>query len=897
MSWQSGDEGAADYATVLSAAGAIHVSIDGRSVRSDATLMVQSFGRGFDRFRVRLPAGAQLIPGSASESGDGSAEYRVSLEKPASQPTSDESADPRPMAIVQFTEEQQAPVTVQLSTEQPIGLESGTTVELAGFEVMGAVRQYGDIALEVADDWQARWELGRNVRQVDVTDLAASLQQAGHTAAFQYDGQPWSLGIRVAARQARVHVVPKYEVQYSPDEARLTLRLNYQVSGARVFEFRVGLAGWELVSGSLESAGLVDQDRMFVGEHTLVMPLAQAATPRAEVSLTLRRAIGPNQTRIELPLPVPIANSVGAGDVILRTTNGFELRADLQNSSGLSAAPVTESIDERSGSNGNELRLRSMLPEPVIVVDRVQRSREVTTEVTSVIEISATEAAIEQLLTYDVLHEPLDMLLIETPIESPLEPGAFEVVLLPPTNEGEDETDPAGTPLKLNEPFAGANSPEELAANQLRIALPAPQLGTFKVAVRYTAPRPENAAANEWDIPLVRPVDGTISDWKASVHGPRSASIALNDKSVETSWKAILPADGPEPPSSSYDFASEVAEIVLPIVLSPVETSPTTATTIDRVWLQSWFGGNVRQDRVAFRFRTAASQATIELPPQTGAADVEVLVDGKPAENLSQAAGRIVVRVDLGAGNNDSRRGNETAHTLEVRSREQINEALVTRHRLTPPQLLGTKSLCQVYWQIVLPGDVHVIRSPGRMTPAGEWQWLGSFWGRRPQLAQEDLEEWAGASNQMAPAEEHNQYLYTGISPAVSVELITAPRWLIVLVASSVVLTMGLLWIYVPLTRSRWFVAALACVLAGLAVAFPVPAVLLAQASVLGVVVAFLAMVMTRLTARQELVPISLSIGSSRYSPPRAESILMPPVVATASTAPTVPLRVPEGER
>jgi hypothetical protein len=86
-------------------------------------------------------------------------------------------------------------------------------------------------------------------------------------------------------------------------------------------------------------------------------------------------------------------------------------------------------------------------------------------------------------------------------------------------------------------------------------------------------------------------------------------------------------------------------------------------------------------------------------------------------------------------------------------------------------------------------------------------------------------------------------------------------------------------------------------VLAALAVAYPVPAIFLAQASVLGVVVALLAMVLTRLTARPALVPISVSTGSSRYSPPRGDSVLMPPVVATASTAPTVPLRVQEGER
>jgi hypothetical protein len=148
----------------------------------------------------------------------------------------------------------------------------------------------------------------------------------------------------------------------------------------------------------------------------------------------------------------------------------------------------------------------------------------------------------------------------------------------------------------------------------------------------------------------------------------------------------------------------------------------------------------------------------------------------------------------------------------------------------------------------------------------------------------------------MAPAPEHNQYLYTGLAPVVSIELVTAPRWLIVLATSSIVLAAGLIGIYVPAARRKWLVVLLACLLAGLAVAFPTPAILLAQASVLGVVAVLVAMLLNRMTARPALVPISVSTGSSRYAPPRQESVFMPPVVPTASTAPTATLRGPDSD-
>jgi hypothetical protein len=896
LTWQSGERGASELATVLSAAGTIRVAVDGRSVRSDAALTVQSFGRGFERLRVRLPAGSQLIPGGAGEGVAASPDYRISLEDSNAARDAGDGADSRPVAIIQFAREQQAPVTIPLSTEQPINLEGDVPVELAGFEVIGAVRQYGDIALDVADDWQARWEVGRNVRQVDATDLAATLQQASHTAAFQYDGQPWSLGVRVATRRPRVHVTPRYEIQYAEDEARLALRLNYQISGARVFELRLRLEGWEMVAGSLESAGLVDTDRLFVGEQTLVMPLAQAATPRAEILLSFRRALANDQTRVELPLPVPFANSVGTGDIVLRVANGFQLRADLQNSSGLSAAPAIEEAAE-AGGDEDALRLRSLLPEPVVVVDRVQRNREVSTSVVNLVELGPAEAVVEQQLTYDVSYEPIEELLFESPAEFSTDTASLELFLLPLADEGEIDRDTVGTPLKRVESLDDISSSEELVGDQMRFALPTPQLGKFRIAARYTVRRSDEAGVNEWDLPLLRPADGTISDWKAEVQGSRGVAVTLNGDSVESSWEADPLPDNAESGRGVYRFSAAVMEPILPLVTSSVEQNPTAATTIDRVWLQSWYSGNMRQDRAVFHFRTASSQATIELPPRTGADDVEVLVDGQPGHNLSQAAGRIVVRLDSSAGSDDAGLGTTSEHTLELRSREEINQALLTRHRLTPPQLLGARSLSQVYWQIVLPGDVHVVRSPAQMSPSGEWQWLGSFWGRRPKFLQEDLEKWTSASSQMAPAAEHNQYLYTGISPAVSIELITAPRWLIVLTASSAVLAAGLMWLHVPAVRRRWFVAVIACVIAGLAVAYPGPAILLAQASLLGVAVTLVAMVLARLASRPALVPLSISTGSSRYSPARSDSILMPPVVATASTAPTVPLRAPESEQ
>ncbi len=167
LTWQAANKDTASIASVLNAVGAIHVAIDGRGMRSDAHLTVRSFGGTFDQFRVRLPRGAKLIPNPAA-AGSPDPKYRISEEPPA--PGATQSADSAgQIVLVELKEKQQGSVVVDLSTEQP-GHDASQGIELGGFEVLGAVRQFGDIALNVANDWQARWNIGRDVRQVDPTE-------------------------------------------------------------------------------------------------------------------------------------------------------------------------------------------------------------------------------------------------------------------------------------------------------------------------------------------------------------------------------------------------------------------------------------------------------------------------------------------------------------------------------------------------------------------------------------------------------------------------------------------------------------------------------------------------------------------------------------------------------
>ena len=200
------------------------------------------------------------------------------------------------------------------------------------------------------------------------------------TVAFQYDRQPWSLRARVVARPMVVHVTPDYALELGADEARLRVHLVYQVPGARAFEFRVRLQGWELTAEPIESSGLVDRDGVVVTrDGVLVLPLAQASSRRAEITIWLRRTIARDATELELPLPVPEADTVAAAELVVAADAAIELLPDMAESRGLSPTPVTSDAPIAAAEDGKQLfRYRSFVPDAVFAAQRTIRPSEVT---------------------------------------------------------------------------------------------------------------------------------------------------------------------------------------------------------------------------------------------------------------------------------------------------------------------------------------------------------------------------------------------------------------------------------------------------------------------------------------------------------------------------------------
>lgn len=896
LTWQSANNEAQLFSSVLNVLGAIHVTLDGRGVRTDARLTVRSYGGTFDQFRIRLPAGAQLVQANPEIERRKDAPYRLRIEPETSPPGPGQQ--PRGQTVlVELSEKQQGPVVVDLATQQSGGAgNENQDLKIDGFEVIGAVRQFGDVALTVTDDWQARWELGSFVRQVDPDELDATLQATNPTAAFQYDRQPWSISARVARRQLRVHVTPKYELECLPEESRLNVRLSYQVFGARAFEFRVELNGWEMTGDPIESGSLVDQDRIVVTpEGSLLLPLSQTSTRRAEISFSVRRPLKREAARLQMPLPVPAADSIGTGELIVRAAPDVELSPDLSASTGLTASSTPEVTEGPSVDGTTQLRYRTLLPAAVFVADRKNRTREITADTSTRIQIVSGTAQVESRVDYIVRFEPIAELSFEVPSQLMADENGLEVRLVSPATGTADAEQSVLLHPAPNQDDSGSVLPT--ASRIFRAMLPRPAIGKFAAIIQHRNSLPPiNGTQAKWAVPLVQPVDGRSASNRVAVVLPSDLAMDSAAAHTETTWKPAedSSANGEKSP---VQFATEERALEFPLSVRVIKAASPSTTVVERVWLQTWLTQEIEQDRAAFRVRSGGNQLTVELPPEGSTSEVEVILNGQPAEIASRTLGRLVIR--LPAAREFARR-DLVEYTLELRWRKNYRHDLLSNHRFTPPQIEeGSTALSQVYWQVVVPGDEHILVSPPQLVAAYDWQWLGVFFGRRPLKDQPMLEAWAGASTQAAPTNGQNEYLFTSLSPLASIELTIAPRWLIVFVASLLVVGLSIAWIYMPQSQRRWLLVAFCMAIAFSAVVYPAMTLLVAQAALLGAILSGVAILVARLSTHSRRSPVRAmaSPSSQRVLTSRAESLSPPAFIATGSTAPTTSLRLSESQR
>lgn len=876
LAWRHGDARAVELPTVLEGTGALLVKLDGRSVHTQAQLTVRSFGGTFDTFRVRLPHGAVLLP---SEHPD----YTVRL---VPLDAKEAKKNDSPMVEVRLRSATIGPVSVRLATAQsldttPIGAAppkdpkvaakqtaKQESVDLAGFEIVGAVRQWGHLAVQVVGDWQISWTRSRQVRQVE--DVPAELWRDDLLASFEYFAQPFSLQARVLPRQTRMTAKAQHVALVGSDRVDLSSTLKYHISGAKAFNLTVDMPGWEF--DEVSPAGVVDLDEIAPLEGgKLTLPLTRPMIGDVEIVVRAHRTIPPKTDKIAFALPKPAASAVDAATLVVQPADNVDL------------TPLGDEMVGLLPQQGNSTARLPPRQQPPLVYSSTEDktnfaaalrvfTRTVDVAQSTVVRLGRSDVAVEERLTVQVAREPLESLSLDVPHRI-VDSGNLEVLL----GQQQLSWSVVGEVNRTEGPLS------------VRVTLPGPSIGNLLLVCRYSLEEEpiEPKSTATINVPLIAMHDADESTHELTVE----ADDELRVQSLDALWQSRhdddtgqrlhLAANGPR------------RQIALGARLREARTS--SATIVERAWIQSWLGEHSRQDRAVYRVTSGERHFTLRLPKDTAA--VEVLVNGvRVVPEEGSSLDQLVVRLP------ESDNALRTA-TVELRYRflERKSRAAQGALSLQSPILEKKVWPRRTFWQVVLPPDEQLWMTPANFTSENIVGWHNGRWASRPLLSLAELESWSGAQHDPDLPSAAHQYVFSTTDGEHSLDLQLARRSVVVLAASGLVLLVSLAGVYLPAVRRPAVLIAATLAVAAAAAIYPQAALLLAEAAALGILLAVLALglkywLATRRTPTRVIRsgPSSILERGSTRTQPHYRGSVMGSLSTTSAAKLSVPL--PESE-
>ncbi|MFO0903971.1 MAG: hypothetical protein U0939_13285 [Pirellulales bacterium] len=855
-------------APTLEATSAIMVRVEGpRRLTSEARLKVRSYGVPLTAFRVKLPAGLEWFP--LTEPG-----YRVNLVETLRT----EGLPPTQVVEVTLDAKNSYFAEVRLRSVSPAReAAADERVETLGFDVQGAVRQFGQADFVVDGDWSVTWPQRENVQQVEVPD---ALRQQRVAARFEYFRQPCSLGVLVQPRKTRVTVEPDYTLRVGPQTMRLETVLRYRVRGPSADRVVIDLAGWKL--DQLLPESLVDRDLIREGPGgTIILPLSadpSVAMQEFELRLEMSRPTTLTDDVLSAPLPRPQADTFAPARLRVAPAENVSLSPRPRDMPGGVAPLLQEPSAGGTGPNTLVFQLRGDVEQPRFVANYQLRARQITVALDQQVQIESRRLLVEQRHTCRVAFEPLRYFRLQIP--EPFGDAAFQAGIELPDGEVDAlpvVNDPPGPTGQAGDPTIRA------------IDLGQERLGTFVLVVRYSIPwevDADESGATLAHVPLLLPVADPATRLAAN-------RVRLTR---DPSWQSDVSDSLWTPEFRSQEDARDAAFSAagwvddLPLEITSARGQAGSGTVVRQAWVQSWFGLGWRQDRVVLRVQSSDRRLVVSLPPDMERDDLLVAVDGRRVRP-SFAADGATMRIDWSPAEPSAEQ------TVELSYLAPRNDEGYGRLRVVLPKIVGARGEQRWHWQLVLPPNEHLASPPAGWVAQRRWLWQAGFLDQRMSTTQGELERALAASAQVEPPADANQYLFSCFAPDSMVEVRVVDRTVMVLLASGLLLAVGLGALYLAWLRHPALL--LACGVGGLAAALVAPslAVLLLQAGTLGVVLALCGFLLRRLIRRRQgtrtvVRGSALSVGDKPLSDFRTGRSDSKYQATTATAPPTLALLI-----
>ena len=779
------------------------------SLTTDAQLSISALHLPLESVRIRLPRDARW-----SETGGDAEAY--SIERVG-------MADGRQELEVVFVTPSKDPPTIRLEVETAnADNKEGVTYELAGFDVLEATSQFGQVNLYTVGDHRLVWNTGEFAQRTS----AAS----GARASFLYY-QPHQIQMTVSRQPREVMVEPLYVLDVSEDEVTLNAVYRCNTGGAMVSDLTVDLGDWKFAGLGKDPQNLIgDQAELRPVDGKITLP-ARNTPNEFEIAIIATLAIDEIDliaadanvlaaTRLQLDLPKPEGvETILPSTVAVVSDPDIVLTPQLESSSysTISVPPeVLEEVDEEA--NPLCFRMRSSgSPAPLLfAAARLERIITIHCD-TDVIEVGTESLRIQQRMRWEVDEVQLPRALLTIPKR------VYQF--------GNPQVSIDGKPTFHSRYVTFGDS--ELDRYTVQVELDR-LIGSFELTVTYDWENSE-ATMNEVLVDLVLPTRDTSAVLAERMHytnrlrrprvqGYQISLSAAGNAAMNFGW------------IGSSDLAALDAEIearsdkLLPqLPLSITQVSPDVVSTtfeelVEQSWYQTWYTDAERTDRAVFRVRGADKTLRIVLPEDTNFRKLHAWIDGKKVEFLREGVATIELNVSESS----------LYHVVELRyARDRRSPPGVLETRV--PVIEGADMIGQWYWHLVMPSNESLVSWPRSLTRAHQWDWSSWMPRVRPQLGQTQLENWSGAmrvkSNVLLGS---NEYLFGAIGEPDTLWVRTTPLPIYVVVIAGSILVFGLMLLQARRQQRLSMLCVAGCIIAAVIYVHPSYGAIGGQVVVLG---------------------------------------------------------------
>jgi hypothetical protein len=504
-------------------------------------------------------------------------------------------------------------------------------------------------------------------------------------------------------------------------------------------------------------------------------------------------------------------------------------------------------------------------------------TQQVTSSSRALLSFSDDQIAVEQWLDYSVVYKELDRLRILVP--GSVRPDEFRLV----------SADKKSSTLLTAE----VGGLEIDGVRQIRVNLPKPMLGQFKVLCIYSVPVDAAFATSgfaETDVPLLQPPEIQGEATRVEIQSPGNVGVQVTG----SHWTQEL---------TLSDVPSWITAGTIRNVRLKLEAAPERAT-------QNFV---VRRSALRTRFQNDASTRTtgvylidgdisfltVTLPPNSDRSSLSVWWDGAllgtenlvsahaPPSSISNSAGisqgkaaRVRILVD------DQPRRDQHTLTLEFDAERAVGFSAINELEMHAPRFASDVWLADTVWEVVLPIDQHLLVYPENYTPAFSWQRQMATWSRRPIDPGTSLKNWllTEVDSDLSDVLESqlknlrfdpltsipygNNYLFSAFGHQHEIKFRTMSQPAIILAGAGLTLAIGLVLLRIPSTRHvlTILVVGFGLSLAGL---WHLEAVqLLLQPAVFGLILAIVASIIeSRIKRRQRASLVTFSSPSDFLVP------------------------------